>query len=238
MFAPLLIASLLSGTSFQCDAEASVLQAKYTIDVSYHGETQKTLAMNLWRDNNNVAHQYPQTQITEAWTLVRNTLIKPTRYFDGHQRAIEYQPGESIHGEVESDWPYRYQLVSETFFDQLTKVSESGSGCEVIQTFEKNTDDGIVSLSWLPALNLISSFTVSQAGIEKHWSLNSVSHDKTMIDAFFDARADYKSTDYADIGDDHTDPFLTNMVNQGFIEAGASGFYNQHGQAISGGHSH
>ena len=42
----------------------------------------------------------------------------------------------------------------------------------------------------------------------------------------------------ADIGDDHTDPFLTNMVNQGFIEAGASGFYDQNGNAIGEGHRH
>lgn len=238
MLAPLLIATLLSGSALQCDTQASVLKAQYNIDVSYQGETQKSVSMILWRDDNKVAHQYPQTQITESWTLVRNTLIKPTRFFDAHQRAIEYQPGESVHGHVESDWPYRNQLVSDNFLSELTKTSESGSGCDLIQTFVKKSDDGNISIIWQPALKLLRSFTVSQGEREKHWELTSVSHNSVMIDAFFEQRMDYKSTDYADIGDDHTDPFLTKMVNQGFIEAGASGFYNQHGQALDGDHNH
>lgn len=238
MFAHLLMATLLSGSSLSCDTDGSVLKAQYEIEVLYHGESRKTLSMTLWRDGNNVAHQYPQTQITEAWTLVRNTLIKPTRFFDAHQRAIEYQPGESVHGKVESDWPYRYQLVSNSFFDELTKTSESGQGCELTQTFTKHTADGDITLKWQPALQLVRSFTIHQDGVEKHWEMKSISVDDAAITDFFDQRMEYKSTDYADIGDDHTDPFLTNMVNQGFIEAGASGFYDQHGKALEGGHSH
>ena len=36
----------------------------------------------------------------------------------------------------------------------------------------------------------------------------------------------YQTTDFADIGDDHTDPFLTDMVHQGFIEHGSDGVYH------------
>ena len=71
-----------------------------------------------------------------------------------------------------------------------------------------------------------------------HWQQQSLSHEQADINAFFASRYGYQTTDYADIGDDHTDPFLTNMVHQGFIEAGASGFYNASGEALEGSHLH
>ena len=71
----------------------------------------------------------------------------------------------------------------------------------------------------------------------REWTLQDVNYNAD-TNTFFAKRESYQSTDYADIGDDHTDPFLTKMVNQGFIEAGASGYYDQHGQAIGSSHTH
>ena len=65
-----------------------------------------------------------------------------------------------------------------------------------------------------------------------------MSLDEVEIAAEFVKREQYISTDYADIGDDHTEPFLTQMVNLGFIEGGASDFYNAQGEALQGEHGH
>ena len=73
--------------------------------------------------------------------------------------------------------------------------------------------------------------------MHRSWTLTNADYEAD-VSNFFAKRVDYQATDYADIGDDHTDPFLTKMVTQGFIEAGASGFYDQHGRALKGEHNH
>ncbi len=90
---------------------------------------------------------------------------------------------------------------------------------------------------WSRDRQLIASFEVESGKTHRTWTLTSTDYNAD-VNSFFAKRADYQATDYADIGDDHTDPFLTKMVTQGFIEAGASGFYNDKGHALEGEHSH
>lgn len=223
-----------------CDKNSKRLKADYSISITKHttmGDITRTTNLSLWRMDNKVAHQYPETNITEEYTLVRNKFIKPVRYFDGHQRAIEYQPGETIHGKKETDFSYRYQLVSDTFLDSMTLVSSTGSGCEKTETYELKNSAGSFTLTWLVHQQLIASFEVESGKTHRTWTLTSTNYNAD-VNSFFAKRADYQATDYADIGDDHTDPFLTKMVTQGFIEAGASGFYNDKGHALEGEHSH
>ena len=70
----------------------------------------------------------------------------------------------------------------------------------------------------MPQKQLIQNLEVKHPRFTETWELTSLNLDKTEIAAEFAAREQYLSTDYADIGDDHTDPFLTQMVNLGFIE--------------------
>ncbi|WP_232364963.1 hypothetical protein [Salinimonas marina] len=197
----------------------------------------RSSSLSLWRMDNKVAHQYPATQITEVYTLVRNKLIKPVRYFDNHQRAIEYQPGETIHGKRETDFSYRYQLISDTFIDKMTLVGSTDKNCNQTNTYELKTATSFFKLVWRVKHQLIERFEIKQDNMHRIWTLTNADFDAD-ISTFFAKRVDYQSTDFADIGDDHTDPFLTRMVTQGFIEAGASGFYDQHGNALEGEHNH
>ncbi|TAP37284.1 hypothetical protein EYR97_06705 [Alteromonas sp. KUL42] len=212
------------------------MSAHYDVDVQ-RGQKERTTSLYLWRDNEKVAHVYPATQITESWTLVRDKYIKPTRYFDAHERAIEYQPGETIHGKKEDDFSYRYQLVSNKLIASMTLVKSEGTGCEKTELYSLETPNQTLELTWLPHLELIKHFVVKEPNMVREWTLQDVNYSAD-TNAFFTKRESYQSTDYADIGDDHTDPFLTKMVNQGFIEAGASGYYDQHGQAIGSSHTH
>ncbi|WP_334062653.1 hypothetical protein [Alteromonas genovensis] len=231
-------------TAAMCKENGKQVKADYTIKTTTHNATGvhahnsiRESNLSLWRVDNKVAHQYPSTQITEVYTLVRNKLIKPVRYFDGHQRAIEYQPGETIHGKKETDFSYRYQLISDTFIDTMTLVSSEGRHCNQKDTYELKTATGVFSLVWLPQQRLIERFNIEQGNMHRTWTLTNADYEAD-VSTFFAKRIDYQSTDYADIGDDHTDPFLTKMVTQGFIEAGASGFYDQHGRALQGEHNH
>ena len=48
----------------------------------------------------------------------------------------------------------------------------------------------------------------------------------------------YQTTDYADVGDNESDPMLAKMIKLGFISHGASGFYHADGTQIESGHHH
>jgi hypothetical protein len=100
-------------------------------------------------------------------------------------------------------------------------------------------NDGRLSMdiTWFSELRLVSSFIIKEKDsprILESWSLKSLTLSNKQITPFFKSRYAYYATDYADIGDDHTDPFLTKMMNLGFIEHGASGFYDTQGNPMSG----
>ncbi len=45
-------------------------------------------------------------------------------------------------------------------------------------------------------------------------------------------------TDYSDVGDNESDPFVRKMINMGFVSLGTLGVYNLNGQVIDGVHGH
>jgi len=232
-----LLCKIASVEASQPECLATSLKAQYKIVKANNSNVE----LNLIRNNREVAHQYPQTQITEAWQLNANNQIKPIRFFDQHERAIEYQPGEKIHGRTETDWNYRFQLMNSNMLSQFVNITSQGTGCEQIEYKTFSNEHVELSLVWMPLQQLVKEFRVTDKSSNQqveHWQLQHVSYEKSQIEQFFSQRYHYNATDFADIGDDHTDPFLTQMLNLGFIEHASSGFYNQNGHAISGSHSH
>lgn len=223
----------------QLSCEQAYTVAHYQI-VNSTQNTQTPLV--LVRSPNKVAHHYPATLITESWELNQVKMIKPTRYFDQYKRAIEYQPTELVHGKAEKDWSYRDQLVSNDFLEKAELVAQKNEGCELAALYQYNGAELNYRMTYLPQKRLISTFEVATADGEiiEAWTLTQATHEQTEVQAFFAQRDDYQSTDFADIGDDHTDPFLTNMVTLGFIEASSSGFYqaDDKGNVTALGHHH
>ena len=145
----------------QCVTQGQ-LKAEYKITVQHKLQNMsnitKDTALVLWRKNNVVAHQYPSTQITEMWQKINDKLIKPIRFFNNHHRAIEYQPGEVVHGKQETDWTYRNQLVSDDLLKSMQVVKTYGEACEqVVQLVQKNKKSELL-IEWMPQLKLIKSF--------------------------------------------------------------------------------
>lgn len=232
------LAMLASPVQAQSCAEPDTwLSARYETRITVNEQT-RTSHMQLWRKPNNVAHQFEATDITQAWQSARPGIIKPTRYFDAHQRAIEYQPGERLHGQRNNNWSQHYQLISNELLQAMKLQTSTGKGCTEEQQLHLRTDSTHYDLTWIPALKLVKSLTISRGDHTYHWDLQQASHNRQKINHFFAIREQYQSTDYADIGDDHTDPFLTRMVHQGFLEAGASGFYQADGKPLGGVHQH
>ncbi|MEP1385461.1 MAG: hypothetical protein ABJK64_16895 [Paraglaciecola sp.] len=238
LFLALMTSLLAPNTKAEESCAAQTLKAKYTIVKNTVGFAKSKTTLILWRKPNVVAHQYPRTHITEMWQKVTNDLIKPIRFFNKYERAIEYQPGESVHGKKELDWEYRNQLVSDTLITNMPVIEQQGKGCNQIEIRQKETENTKLTITWMPQLKLIKSFKLKTAMGLETWVLDELKTQDADTVNYFNKLYDYQTTDYADIGDDHTDPFLTKMVTLGFIEAGASGFYDDKGAAIGNSHRH
>ncbi len=227
---PASLLALLTSNVFanQCDINQQQLIANYQID-----NNNVSTEMQLVRYKNQVAHVYPEKNITDVWLQYRNEKIAMNRYFDQPKRAIEYQPTEL---KRTVNWEKQSQLITSEQIKEMTLVTEMGSGCYKQQEYNLTKGDVTVRLSWYPKLKLVKRLHVSHNGKNKIWNLQNIDASDNAVHAFFTQRYTYQTTDYADIGDNESDPFLTKMINLGFVEHKEQGFYNTEGENIAGGH--
>jgi hypothetical protein len=223
-----------SGFAQQCAINPQILKANYTI-ASAQGNKLDEKPLTLWRNNQQVAHE--SKVITELWQHLSNKQLRPIRYFNDHHRGIEYQPSE-VRG-VQS-WSAKQQLVDNQLITKMHTVSTQGEGCNEIKNYTLSEQGTEFKLAMYTHSNVVKSFSITDKTGQASTllSLVDVTSDEGVIAAQFKQWDNFQTTDYADIGDNESDPFLAKMINQGFIEHSATGFYNQQGEAIQGGHHH
>ncbi|WP_193050021.1 hypothetical protein [Pseudoalteromonas undina] len=237
----LIMSALFSASSFaeQCDINPQVLKATYTIinkaPQALKNNKENSQTLTLWRNEQQVAHQ--SQVITELWQHTSNNQIRPIRYFNAQQRGIEYQPSE-VQGV--QNWSAKVQLVDNHLIEKMILVSTEGEGCNEIKNYSLEENNSQYNLAFFTHSKLVKTFSISNLAnkASTSLSLDAVQNDTPAIKAQFAKWDNFQTTDYADIGDNESDPFLAKMINLGFIEHGATGFYNPQGEAIQGGHHH
>lgn len=235
----LILISSTINASEACDANPALLIASYNMQTENKNEVRtgniEVRHLNIWRRGKEIAYEYPDIQMTEIWNQVGNTNIRPVKYFDAHQRAIEYQV---LSSQNKAQWLSKYQLISEGLKEQMALVKTEGSGCEELQYYSLQKKGKHYKMTWSAAYQLPLFYEEEAAKNTFTLSLINKLNDSNTINEFFKIRDAYQTTDYADIGDNESDPFLLGMINLGFIEHGASGFYNAKGQQMSGQNEH
>ena len=230
----LLFAAILIGTIYLpvaageseliCGYDTDRIGLRYRVEITKTvGEESDTGAyhVQIWRHGNQVAYVYEEQAMTEIWDLVSDGRQKLIRYFDAHQRAIEYQP-EDIHGGSGKEaWSARYHLVSSEERDGLHQIGGSGDVCDSTIVFRSSENDHI-EIEWRPVFAAPAMLRRSEADKEIVWTLDETIADGSRVDAEFSRRHHYVTTDFVDIGDNESDPFLTQMMHLGFIEDGHS----------------
>ena len=242
----LLISTLVSTSSLasQCDINPTILKANYSVTNTVPHSVKSTAAanskpvsqsLNLWRNQQQVAHE--NDVMTELWQHLANNQIRPIRYFNAQQRGIEYQPSE-VRGV--QNWSAKTQLVDNHLIEKMTLVSTQGTGCDEVKNYTLSENGNDFTLAFFTHSKLVKTFSTStkKSQTTTLLSLNNVNTNEPLISAQFAQWDRFQTTDYADIGDNEGDPFLAKMINLGFIEHSATGFYNQQGEAIQGGHHH
>lgn len=218
----------------QCTIDNQYMQASYQV-TQKQGAAQvtDTQQFTLWRTPLQAAQQ--DQQLVELWQQLSNKQLRPIRYFPQAERGIEYQPSE-VKGQ--QNFSSKQQLVSDELLAQMTLQSERGKGCDKVQKYILKQADTTIEVSWVANKKLLESMHITKPIGSQTITLQSVSFDKQTVQQQFAVWDNYQTTDYADIGDNESDPFLAKMINLGFIEHSATGFYDINGKALKGGHNH
>ncbi len=223
----------LSLTAIAASASAAVTASDCVSPVSleYQVTSQgNTKEIAIHRAGREVVREDLTTGVVEYWYHSPAGRLKLIRYVDSEKHGIEYQ-AEDFRGNEDRVWQEISLAVPADVRDSMTLVSKQGSGCELVETWESEAQKG--KLVWLPAQQIVVSYENPALA----WSLTEQGDSR--LQQRLASRDDYTLIDFADIGDSEENPFVKKMINWGFVEHGASGFYDEHGHAIEGhGHAH
>lgn len=237
-----------SAQAGECLADSERLEASYAIS-STRG---KPVVLEFLRDGNRVMYRYPDKGLADRWSLTANGYLKPVRFFLDDQRAIEYDAFDINGGRGSKNWEARSQWIRQAQIDGMEKVGMTGEGCRRIETYEykplgKNGSPdpfSNISLVWMPELRLVKSYEIRSSDAigqrrVTRWELQELrTGNLDDIALAMTAYDGFGATDYADIGDNESDPFLLKMIRLGFVQHGSSGFYQSDGSPLAGGHFH
>lgn len=227
----LLVTTLITFFTFADDAcHPSIIKATYSIeDVSKTTNSSKKNQLILLRHNNNAFHITDNKMATQ-WTKLANNRIKKTSYFIDDKRAIEYEPSQVTSGQ---SWDYHAQLLHPQFQTQSKLVETTGKDCEEIEHYQQSTATKTVDIWWYPQRKLVKQIKSVFVNKIVTWKLEEMVDNHEIVQQKVDTLLAYQATDFADIGDNETDPFFRKMIHLGFIDHGASGFYDSEGNSLS-----
>ena len=208
-------------TKAECGKNINQLKAEYQITIkkiTKQGVSAvDSKSIVFWRNGKEVAYQHINKNITEIWNKVSNGRVRPVRYFDEYQHGIEYQPTELERQDRGASWQTKYQILSSNQLNQMKQVAKQGKGCEQTVEYRSQQEFPAGKLIWLSMYQLPKYYDVKTATHLISWELKSLDTSSDVVKAFFKEKHSYKTTDFADIGDNESDPFLIKMINLGFV---------------------
>ena len=198
-----------------CHATQQSLRAHYTIDTSQHLGEKRQQPFTLWRTSQTVALQHPLKSLTQQRTRTNNRRLTRIQFFDNQSQAMKFtnQSSRKISNENRKN---KFKILSNNLISKLNLINTQGSACELLEYYQLEENGVIYQLSWLPNKNLVSRYRVSSASMSKEWVLQSVDYNFNTVSDFFSVRDQYINTDFADIGDNESDPVLSKLIHLGF----------------------
>ncbi len=235
IFSLFLFSLALSAAESDCIENQDKLAINYLQKVvdSQSGKTSERTVV-LWRNGEQVAIQYPDIGVAELWEKTSVGKLRLVRYFETDRRGIEYQPSEINEGRGESDWDLKNQLISKAFISKLNLVSTKKENC--IESQHYISSDKTRKLTWVPKQSFFSYLSYRQGELMIEWKLRDLIDSQEVVNQYFSVLSSYQTTDYIDIGDNESDPFFLKMIHLGFVEHGASGFYDAEGNSLDSHH--
>lgn len=231
---------LLSGLALWCSQASAADFCPTATDTQPFGiEYQLTGAqqgqLQLLRSQAQTAYYNPANGVAEWWDFRQAKHPNFTRVFSQQQRRIDYYTGDlrtlNIHvaqSEIES-------FATSALRQQLTPKGDGP--CAASQRFEGDYQGRHYQLVWSQRLQLPLTLTITDQHRSQQWQAKAQLSGQQVAQQLQQWQQ-FSDTDYADIGDNETDPFLAQMINQGFVEHSEHAVYNSQGQPVQGGHHH
>ncbi|GIU48174.1 hypothetical protein TUM4438_28970 [Shewanella sairae] len=212
----------------QCDAiKPTHVSATYI--VTNNAGQQKTIT--LLRNNDQVIYQRSPVSF-ELWDANGEYV----RYFPAQQRSISYRKGDLLSLNMHFDYEQLSHLIPPSALQSLTQVKPTANNvindvCPASEYYQGQLGHSQFEIDWVGHLALPANMHIHQDGMQQQYQLVAI---KTLSDKAFSAlTANYRDLDFADVGDNESDPFIAEMIHQGFIQHGNSGFYDSQGNQLS-----
>ena len=223
----------------ECNIPSSKVGVRYEQTVrDAGGKVIVRQRMALWRNGDRVMHVYPDRGLAEQWERSGKGRLHLVSWFDEDSHGIEYMPEDIGPLSSPGRWTEKWQLVSDKAMQEMDSRSVTGQGCDIKRRLVRNSPDRQVMLEWNINLQLPMRYRVRTKDGDMTWVSKEIISDPEKVQQAFDRRAAYKTTDYIDIGDNESDPFLRKMIHLGFASHDASGFYDADGHMLEESHSH
>jgi len=196
------------------------LNALYQI-VQVNEQGQKiSRTMTLYRTENQVGQYFHDKGYGDWWSKNSSSKIMLLRYFPKYQQSIEYQQDEIQGVKHQADfWQKKNQLVSLEFLSKMTVENVEKREGNIIEVMSYRDKSQTIHVRWIANLKLLERLDIYSGNmLVSSWTLNYFSTDPEQIATYTRTIQSYQSTDYADIGDNESNSFLTKMIHQGFTE--------------------
>lgn len=209
----------------------------YQID----NNSQRSGTLEILRHGKDTALYNPDRQIGEWWVLADSKRPRFHRLFGEQQRRIDYTTGDLRALGVNVNVDSIESFAMAPLLSRL-QAGEPVADCPAARHYRGEINGSHYEVHWHPALKLPLLLETKKAGQTRRWQASALINEPT-VNQRFGQWLDYQPTDFADIGDMETDPFLAKLITQGFVEHAHPTAYNSDGTVIGAdddhaGHAH
>lgn len=235
------ITCLLAGfhtTTYAGQCSPTQLGAYYNATKTKAGKQEK-INLQLWRKDQLAMHAYPNGT-GEIWHQLPNQQMRLDKFFDQDKRLVEYESADLTTLGKTKTWYSVSLLFNPALLEKLSKVQEEGSDCELTETYQGEVGQHTFNIKWQPARKLLVTLKAQSKAKDftESWHMEKLVTDPNKVTKAFDTRLNYRSTDFADIGDNEADPFFRKMINLGYIDHAPEAVYDAQGNNIAHPHHH
>jgi hypothetical protein len=192
-----------------CHMPDTVYGATYEISQQSADESPVvTETLHLLRSEHRVLHVHPQAHTTDMWERNSRGGVHYSRFFDEQQRGIEFYQAVAAEPSSELEWDQVYQMVPSAVMSPASRraAQQQAPDCAAVETYAYQVEGDEYTLDWLPAQRLVLRLTLARGQSRMSWHLLNVSSEPESV-----ARAIYVVIDYADLGDQESDPFFRSL---------------------------
>ncbi|QSX33182.1 hypothetical protein JYB87_15870 [Shewanella avicenniae] len=218
-----------------CPTTSHQLSHNDTFGVQYQLSGAQHGTLQLLRSQAQTAYYNPENGVAEWWNFAIADHPSFIRVFAKHQRRIDYYTGDLRTLNIKVS---QAEMESFATAQLLKQLSHKGPAtCDGSQVYEGDVKQMHYRVIWSDELGLPLELSITHNGQTKQWQAQKLI-PANEVELTLSRWQQFSDTDYADIGDNETDPFLAQMINQGFVEHSEHAVYDSKGKPMHGEHIH